>query len=414
MSVAKTRKAVDERPRFQGAWETRLLGDLGQTYGGLTGKSKDDFGHGEGRFVTFLNALDNVRLRATLLEPVDVAAGDRQNVVQPGDVIFNGTSETPGELAMGSLVPDGLPAAYLNSFCFGFRPGNDAGICSEFVAYLFRGRPGRRLLAALAQGATRYNLSKSQFRKLALSLPGLPEQRAIAAVLSDVDDLLQSLDRLIAKKRDIKTGAMQQLLTGKTRLPGFSGKWEKKRLGELGRCLRGVGYNPEHDLVLHDTDRTFRLLRSTNVQGQRLDLADLQFVDQSRVAIWQQLRTDDLVFCAANGSRALVGKSARFDVNDGYRYTFGAFMGVFRADLAMADGRFAGHLLHSSEFLKQVDLALSGSAINNLSPSQVESFSFRLPPFPNSVPSPPSSATWMPRSTLSKHAAPRPQPSSRA
>ena len=65
-------------------------------------------------------------------------------------------------------------------------------------------------------------------------LPPLPEQRAIAAALSDVDALLGGLDRLIAKKRDLKQAAMQQLLTGQTRLPGFSGEWEVKRLGEVG------------------------------------------------------------------------------------------------------------------------------------------------------------------------------------
>ena len=65
-------------------------------------------------------------------------------------------------------------------------------------------------------------------------LPPLPEQRAIAAALSDVDALLGGLDRLIAKKRDLKQAAMQQLLTGQTRLPGFHGEWEVKQLGDGG------------------------------------------------------------------------------------------------------------------------------------------------------------------------------------
>ncbi len=66
--------------------------------------------------------------------------------------------------------------------------------------------------------------------KLPVPIPPLPEQRAIAAALSDVDALLAKLDQLIAKKRDLKQAAMQQLLTGQTRLPGFSGEWEVKRL----------------------------------------------------------------------------------------------------------------------------------------------------------------------------------------
>ena len=70
-------------------------------------------------------------------------------------------------------------------------------------------------------------------------VPPLPEQRAIATALSDVDGLLGGLDRLIAKKRDLKQAAMQQLLTGQTRLPGFHGEWEVKRLGDAGDVVDG-------------------------------------------------------------------------------------------------------------------------------------------------------------------------------
>ena len=82
-------------------------------------------------------------------------------------------------------------------------------------------------------------VNKSQFSDTAVAVPPLPEQRAIAAALSDVDALLGGLDRLIAKKRDLKQAAMQQLLTGQTRLPGFSGAWEVKRLGDVGEIRSG-------------------------------------------------------------------------------------------------------------------------------------------------------------------------------
>ena len=72
-----------------------------------------------------------------------------------------------------------------------------------------------------------------RLQSIPIAVPPLPEQRAIAEALSDVDALLGGLDRLIAKKRDLKQAAMQQLLTGQTRLPGFHGEWEMKTLGEL-------------------------------------------------------------------------------------------------------------------------------------------------------------------------------------
>ena len=88
---------------------------------------------------------------------------------------------------------------------------------------------------------TGYNRHFKFLNDLTFKVPPLAEQRAIAEVLSDVDGLIQSLDALIAKKRVIKQAAMQQLLTGKTRLPGFSGAWETKRLGEIGPFSKGRG-----------------------------------------------------------------------------------------------------------------------------------------------------------------------------
>jgi len=88
-------------------------------------------------------------------------------------------------------------------------------------------------------GSTMINLNQSTLRELAVQVPPFPEQRAIAAALSDVDGLLAKLDQLIAKKRDLKQAAMQQLLTGQTRLPGFSGEWEVKRLGDISPLQRG-------------------------------------------------------------------------------------------------------------------------------------------------------------------------------
>ena len=82
-------------------------------------------------------------------------------------------------------------------------------------------------------------LNKNSCNSIPVPLPSLPEQRAIATALSDVDGLLGGLDRLIAKKRDLKQAAMQQLLTGQTRLPGFQGEWEVKRLGNIATCFAG-------------------------------------------------------------------------------------------------------------------------------------------------------------------------------
>ena len=92
---------------------------------------------------------------------------------------------------------------------------------------------------SLASPGAQLNINLEKLRPYTLPVPPLPEQRAIATALSDVDALLAALDRLIAKQRDLKQAAMQQLLTGQTRLPGFTGKWEMKRLGEVVQIQKG-------------------------------------------------------------------------------------------------------------------------------------------------------------------------------
>jgi len=114
--------------------------------------------------------------------------------------------------------------------------------CADSVApdFLQRVLSSPRAVAAIEDtsvGSTMINLNQSTLAGLRIQFPPLPEQRAIAGALSDVDVLISALDQLIAKKRDLKQATMQQLLTGKQRLPGFQGEWEVKRLGEVTDCL---------------------------------------------------------------------------------------------------------------------------------------------------------------------------------
>ena len=207
-------------PGFEGEWERVSLGRIARTYGGLAGKTKADFGDGTARYVSFLDVLENVVLTRQRFDRVRVSPSESQNPVGAGDVLFNATSETPEDLAMGSVVDfDSTDSLYLNSFCFGVRIVAPERCDPLFLAYLSRGAPGRRLMYALAQGATRYNLSTRRFLGLRFPLPPLPEQRAIATVLSDMDAEIAALARRLAKIRALKQGMMQQLLTGTIRLP---------------------------------------------------------------------------------------------------------------------------------------------------------------------------------------------------
>lgn len=123
-----------------------------------------------------------------------------------------------------------------------FRTTNSA----SYISYLLSTSFYRKRTLVLARGTTIKHLYPATFVDYKISIPSLTEQRAIATALFDVDALLSAQDKLIAKKRDIKQAAMQQLLTGKQRLPGFSGEWEVKRLGKLLHFQVGCPFSSDY------------------------------------------------------------------------------------------------------------------------------------------------------------------------
>jgi len=112
--------------------------------------------------------------------------------------------------------------------------------CGKFVSYFLASERPQRLFRAATDIGAKAGMSLPAVLKIQTALPPLREQRAIAEALSDVDALLADLDRLIAKKRDLKQAAMQQLLTGQTRLKGFHTEWSRTTLGELFTFKNGL------------------------------------------------------------------------------------------------------------------------------------------------------------------------------
>jgi type I restriction enzyme S subunit len=303
---------------------------------------------------------------------------DEQHRLAYGDVIFN-TRNTLDLVGKVGIWRDELPVAYYNSNLMRFEFDSQVICSAEYANYALNTSDSISRLRALATGTTSVAaIYTRDLMELEVIVPTMAEQTVIAKALSDVDVLIAGLEKLIAKKRDLKQAAMQQLLTGQTRLPGFSGEWAVKRLGDVGECLRGVSYKGDADLFPHDTDRSKRLLRSNNVQESLVVTSDLQYVKVDRVREHQVLREGDILICMANGSKALVGKAGYFQINDGFEYTFGAFMGAYRGN-EQANRRFVFYLFQTNRYRDYITNLLAGSSINNLSPSSIESLEFNFP-----------------------------------
>lgn len=168
------------------SWEQRKLGDMGTTYGGLTGKSKEDFGHGAAWFVPYTNVFDNPVGDSTRLERVEIDPS--QNVVRRGDALFTVSSETPEEVGMSSVWPSDLDDLYLNSFCFGYR--QDGSFDPSYLAYMLRADSFRNQIEMLAQGISRFNISKGKVMEIEVPVPNKREQARIGRLFVDLGSLI--------------------------------------------------------------------------------------------------------------------------------------------------------------------------------------------------------------------------------
>ena len=203
---------------FTTPWQKIKLGEIGKTYNGLTGKSKEDFEDGNAKFIPYINVFSNEKVNIDKLGVVSVDESEKQNKVQYGDIFFTVSSETPDEVGMASVLLEYIDDTYLNSFCFGYRLNDFETLNPIFASYILRGDRFRNYMMVLAQGSTRFNISKNEVMKLRIELPSLPEQKAIAEVLTTADNEIATHRKKLDALRLQKRGLMQQLLTGKTRV----------------------------------------------------------------------------------------------------------------------------------------------------------------------------------------------------
>ena len=204
-------------------WEIQRLDAICSVYsGGTPSTARHDF---YGGHIPWITSGDLNARRITEVSSYLTQAGfdsSAAKMIESGDLVVALYGATAGVVAITEIE------AAINQAVLAIRTNR----CDS--EYLFHHLASRRnqIVATYTQGG-QPNLSGEIIRSLVIVIPPLAEQRAIAEALSDVDGLLNALEALIAKKQAIKQATMQQLLTGRTRLPGFSGTWETKRLGEI-------------------------------------------------------------------------------------------------------------------------------------------------------------------------------------
>ena len=192
---------------FNDDWEQRKLGEMGSTFTGLSGKTKEDFGHGDAKFITYMNVFSNPIANLDMTEYVEIDS--KQNCVKAGDVFFTTSSETPEEVGMSCVMSENADNIYLNSFCFGYRPTVEFDL--NYLAYVLRAESFRKNMTFLAQGISRYNISKNKVMEIKISVPSLDEQNLVGAYFSDLDHLITLHQRKLEKLKYIKKSMLENM-----------------------------------------------------------------------------------------------------------------------------------------------------------------------------------------------------------
>jgi type I restriction enzyme S subunit len=245
--------------------------------------------------------------------------------------------------------------------------------CSQdFLLYVLMSPLIQNTIESLQTVGAQPKLALTRIRKFAIPYPPPHEQRAIAKALGDADELLGALDRLIAKKRDLKQAAVQQLLTGQTRLPGFHGKWEVKRLGDHIDLLTGFPFPSDQY-----SGSGVRLLRGSNVKRGETDWSEelVQYWPRLTSELQRyQLQAGDLVV-AMDGS--LVGKSyARLQASD---LPAVLLQRVARIRSKTIDVGYLTQIVGSRRFVEYCDSVKTVTAIPHISSADIRNFEITMP-----------------------------------
>ena len=188
-----------------------------------------------------MNVFSNPIADLSMTESVEIDF--KQNCVTQGDVFFTTSSETPEEVGMSCVMPENIDNMYLNSFCFGYRPIEKFDL--SYLAYALRSTTFRKGIIFLAQGISRYNISKNKAMDLEISVPSLEEQGCIGRYFNHLDNLITLHQRKYDKLVNVKKAMLEKMFpkdgadVPEIRFKGFTEAWEQRKLGDMADIIGG-------------------------------------------------------------------------------------------------------------------------------------------------------------------------------
>lgn len=224
---------------MENSWVHKTLGELFVFKNGLN-KGKEYFGYGT-PIINYMDVYKHPAIKKKYVQgrvTLSHQELDRFRVLK-GDVFFTRTSETPEEVGMSATLLEDIPNCSFSGFVLRARPLTDL-LIPEYCVYAFTAKEIRASIIKNCTYTTRALTNGRVLASLKLPIPSLAEQQRIASALSDADALVAELDALIEKKRAIMAGTMQELLTGKRRLQGFSEPWVERTIEDFAKITTGA------------------------------------------------------------------------------------------------------------------------------------------------------------------------------
>jgi type I restriction enzyme S subunit len=335
--------------------------------------------HSYGAGVPFVNVLEVIKHSHIYSAQIPGRVTLKKGVldlfqVRRGDLIFNRTSETQEEVGLSAVYLDDEVVVF-GGFVIRGRPNAEL-FDATYSGYAFRSPVIRTQITAKGQGAIRANIGQTDLGKVFAPMPPLPEQRAIAAALFDVDALITGLDQLIAKKRDVKQAAMQQLLTGKKRLPGFSGDWVVNRLGDVASFHKGKGL-PKSAVIPYGGEPCIHYGELFTRYGETIGEI-ISRTNGSRSSI--RSVANDVLMPTSDVTPSGLAKASCITI-DGV--VLGGDILVIRPDVKRIHGSFLSYVIRYEE--DQVLQLVTGSTVFHLYGSDMKKFSFAIPSYSEQV-----------------------------
>ena len=353
-------------------WEVAKLGDIGYFLKG-NGISKSQANSGDLCAVRYgeLYTLHHNYIK-TYNSHISKEVALFATKIQKGDILFACSGETKEEIGKCAALVDEVEA-YAGGDILILR--TDQEKCSDiFLGFLLNMPIAANQKAAIGQGDAVVHISKASLENLSIPLPPIEEQRRIASALTSIDNLIDSLDRLIAKKRDIKQGAMQQLLSGKKRLKGFTEPWVEKKLGDIGYFLKGSGISKSQA-----NSGTLCAVRYGELYTLHHNYIKTYNSHISKeVALFAtKIQKGDILFACSGETKEEIGKCAAL-VDEVEAYAGGDIL-ILRTDQEQCSDIFLGFLLNMPIAANQKAAKGQGDAVVHISKEALSNINCLFP-----------------------------------